>query len=196
MNSIQQTNYLDDDVALQRANAINWQSNDTHADDDQAIIKANSMTIEQQLLPAKRTIIRMNKTAPVGKFKAPKNFNDMGFDELSEVYATERTKIKEFFSLPEEARAELKDMLQQHYKRMTAARIALYKVANPDQTLLLTDYEEMKVALAKRPAGAVVHTEKHVNHLKKMNSDLIEKNRRITEELKEANIRLHSGAPE
>ncbi len=175
--------YLDDASAWNKANAYQPKQ---HIDDDIAIQKANSLIPERQ-------IIRFNKSPAA---RPVKNFNDMDFDELSEVYASERIKLKEFFSLPEEMRKELNVMLEKHYKRMTAARIHMMRAANPEQTLLIADYEEMKVNLAKRPAGESSHTDKHVNHIKRMNADLLEKNKKLEAKIKELNVRLHDGKSE
>lgn len=117
--------FLSDDLALKKANSIDWFDNQA------------GMTSFVKSRP-KKTIVKKGKV----------DINDLSFDELAEKYAETMERLHVYRSTPKELLECLRDEIAGTVKFMVILKIRMTKIANPDQSLFLKEFEKLKEKVA------------------------------------------------
>lgn len=137
--------FLNDDLAWEKANSIDWFDNQA------------GMTSFVKPRP-KKTTIKKSKV----------DINGLSFDELAEKYAETMERLHVYRSTPKELLECLKDEIAGTVKFMVILKIRMAKIANPNQSLFLKEFEKLKEKVAISSARASeFHTLKvEINDLK------------------------------
>ena len=136
---------LSDELALQKANSIDWF-------DNQAGMTSFVKARPKKALPRKSKV----------------DINDLSFDELAEKYAETMERLHIYRATPKELLGCLKDEIAGTVKFMVILKIRMAKIANPDQSLFLKEFEKLKekVAISNARASEFHNLKVEVNDLK------------------------------
>ena len=136
--------FLSDDLALQKANSIDWFDNQA------------GMTSFVKPRPRK-TIIKKSRV----------DINDLSFDELAEKYAETMERLHVYRATPKELLECLKDEIAGTVKFMVILKIRMSKVANPEQSMFLKEFDKLKkkVAIKSGDGDEVAKLRNQVNQL-------------------------------
>lgn len=135
---------ISDELALQKANSMDWLDN-----------QANAVDFVKPKL--KRTVFK----------KAKVDINDLSFDELTEKYAETMERLHAYRSTPKELLDCLKDEISGTVKFMVILKIRMAKVANPEQSMFLKEFDKLKkkVAIKSGDGDEVAKLRNQVNQL-------------------------------
>ena len=143
---------ISDELALQKANSMDWLDNQANAVD----------FIKPKL---KRTVFK----------KAKVDLSDLSFNELAEKYAETMERLHAYRSTPNELLDCLKDEISGTVRFMVALKIRMSKVANPEQSMFLKEFDKLKKKVAIKSGDSeevaklknqVKQLSEHINTLK------------------------------
>lgn len=134
--------------------------------DEQALRIANS----KEWFDNKAGVIDFVKPKPrkIGFKKSKVDINGLSFDELAEKYAETMERLHVYRATPKELLECLRDEIAGTVKFMVILKIRMTKIANPDQSLFLKEFEKLKekVAISSARASEFHGLKVEINDLK------------------------------
>lgn len=134
--------------------------------DEQALRIANS----KEWFDNRAGVIDSVKPKPrkIGFKKSKVDINDLSFDELAEKYAETMERLHVYRATPKELLECLRDEIAGTVKFMVILKIRMTKIANPDQSLFLKEFEKLKekVAISSARASEFHGLKVEINDLK------------------------------
>lgn len=108
------------------------------------------------------------KPRKIGFKKSKVDINGLSFDELAEKYAETMERLHVYRATPKELLECLRDEIAGTVKFMVILKIRMTKIANPDQSLFLKEFEKLKekVAISSARASEFHGLKVEINDLK------------------------------